>query len=326
LGKAPVHPSPMRVRPKSKHSTGSRSDPDSQPGTPITLPIPELTQAEVMEISKTLPYCVFKGDREREPDLRIYQRIMIKRGKDGVMPEDAPFVLRFPPKGAKEPRELIRYKAKVHMISDDLDVEGSNGRGTPPPDSSVGAIPVGIPTFGMFNPMLNNLFTQLKAPQFTGKAEDWQNFKKEWLKYLNLLKSSTPGGQLPDNVLLQALKSSLDTQTQRILVKREELDTSITYIQFWGELETEYETDLTNKHRAAWKSVKLDDPENLTFKNWRKFITEFEIRRNRIEDWTEIEEYQLIMQNLFSTWRKKIMEEEGKRKKQQCLDKNVWST
>jgi len=55
----------------------------------------------------------------------------------------------------------------------------------------------------------------------------------------------------------------------------------------------------------------------LTLQNWKKFCTEFEIHRNRVEDWTEVEEYNLLLKNLSSYWRKKIVQEENKKKRTQ---------
>ena len=179
-------------------------------------------------------------------------------------------------------------------------------------DESANSIPTHGPSmttstmYAAYDPAIGKVLGDMGKPKFSGKAEDWQKFKMGWERHVAILTESSPSKNLPDLILLEALKGSLDPHTQKLLEKGQEDDIYLTYEQFWHDLETEFETDLTSKHRAAWKAVKLSDPENLTLKNWKTFFLDFQVRKNRVEDWTEVEEYAMIMQNLSSSWRKKI--------------------
>jgi len=61
---------------------------------------------------------------------------------------------------------------------------------------------------------------------------------------LGFLQLSTPGHEFLYHILLQALKESLDLQTQRVLMKKKEDDPTITYAQFWALMEKEFEVML----------------------------------------------------------------------------------
>ena len=82
-------------------------------------------------------------------------------------------------------------------------------------------------------------------------------------------------------------------------------------------MESEFECDLKPRHRAAWQQVRLENSEKLTLRDWKHFANEFEIRRNRVESWTEEQEYDHLMKQLPQEWRLKIVSEENRRKRTQ---------
>ena len=74
----------------------------------------------------------------------------------------------------------------------------------------------------MNNPLLTGMLSHCRPPRFGGKAEDWQQFRRDWLEYVKMLQWTAPGQDLPDALLLQALKQNLDEETQRDLRRKKE--------------------------------------------------------------------------------------------------------
>ena len=76
---------------------------------------------------------------------------------------------------------------------------------------------------GFGNLALNPIFAQILGtmvpPKFSGLADDWQQFAKEWQEYVRVLGTIAVGGELPDVLLLQALKGCLDDATKKELQK-----------------------------------------------------------------------------------------------------------
>ena len=63
------------------------------------------------------------------------------------------------------------------------------------------------------NVLINKVLAQMALPKFGGKSEDWPAFKKLWRKYLGLIFLTAHGQDVPDGVLLEILKATLDAHT-----------------------------------------------------------------------------------------------------------------
>ena len=74
---------------------------------------------------------------------------------------------------------------------------------------------------------------------------------------------------------------------------------------------------LNAKHRAAWKKIRLENAEKLNLLSWKKFCVNFELHRNRVENWNDDEERDLLMRNLPNAWRVKVVQEKNRRKRNQ---------
>ena len=72
---------------------------------------------------------------------------------------------------------------------------------------------------------------------------------------------------------------------------------------------------MTQQQRNLWKQVKLDTTQPLTGDKWRKFQREFELRKFRVSDWTENEEYDMIFGQLPEFYQIRVGTEESKRRK-----------
>ena len=61
----------------------------------------------------------------------------------------------------------------------------------------------------------------------------------------------------------------------------------------------------------------------LTLKKWQTFRAEFELRRGRVDDWTEREEYDLIFNQLNDFWKMQVAKEERNLQKRQFWVKMI---
>jgi hypothetical protein len=96
--------------------------------------------------------------------------------------------------------------------------------------------------------------------------------------------------------------------------KREE-DPGLSFKDFWVVLQEEFSGDLTRQQRNLWRGVKLDTTPPLNGEKWKKFRREFDLRKFRVSDWTETEEYDLILGQLPEFYQVRVGIEENKRNK-----------
>ena len=125
------------------------------------------------------------------------------------------------------------------------------------------------------------------------------------------------GTEIPDYFLLETLNKCLDEISQKLLQRKREENPSLKFSEFWGLLQEEFSSDSSHQQRKAWHQVKLDVSPPLTLEKWRKFQRDFELRKGRVLDWTEVEEYDLIYSQLPEEHQVKISREENKRRKDQ---------
>ena len=73
----------------------------------------------------------------------------------GQLPRDRPWVFR-----------------KKNAVTKGVNMINAEGAGDP------------LALLALFNPMLNKVLTQLQAPKFSGKPEDWQRFRRDCRGYI----------------------------------------------------------------------------------------------------------------------------------------------
>ena len=102
----------------------------------------------------------------------------------------------------------------------------------------------------------------------------------------------------------------MDSDNQAII--RSKMAQDHDFNEVWAELESRYVKDNLEHHRAHWRQLVLP-LEGLNEDVVRKFRTEWEKRRSRVEDATEEEEHDLLLRRMGPMWANKILTEEEKR-------------
>ena len=72
---------------------------------------------------------------------------------------------------------------------------------------------------GFMNPAGLQLLNQTKHPEFPGRDDGWQNFKREWVQYEKVVGMAHPAG-VSDPMMLKLLEPCLDLATKRRLQKK----------------------------------------------------------------------------------------------------------
>ena len=180
--------------------------------------------------------------------------------------------------------------------------------------SAVGSTPFMHPSW--INPLhgLNILQMAKKPSPFTGReAGDWQRFSREWKPYEKILEQTYPP-TMWDTVKLENLKGLLDKTSLADFQAKYEANNELTFEEFWEEIDREFGRDATAQNRAAWKKVRLHQSgKRLSLDDWRAFQREFVLRRGRVEDRTENEEWELLIAQLPTYWTTEVAKEESKR-------------
>lgn len=134
---------------------------------------------------------------------------------------------------------------------------------------------------------LGKLISKMKRPTFSGKAEDWREFAREWGNWFDLVKEWTPG--ISDKAGLELLKDSLDPASNMLLVAMRDKDPSLTFVSFWRTLQTEFEKNLESHYRRQWEAVSLKGVSQISPYAWRNFVAEFRMALGRVDDVSERE-------------------------------------
>ena len=117
-------------------------------------------------------------------------------------------------------------------------------RGGPPGVSST--TPVGGASTLVVDPnraaILAPFLANFPKPKFSGVDVDWVSFVKEWDYWVNLQQEAY-GLAIPDGILLELLRHSLDEVSRLRLQARRESNPGVTFQQFWWELERTFQRD-----------------------------------------------------------------------------------
>ena len=156
--------------------------------------------------------------------------------------------------------------------------------------------------------IMGQMLSSLPRPNFSGKSQDWHAFKMQWEEWHRRMVSVM--GDTFVEMELGYLKESLDPLNRLVLQAKEEENPQLTARQFLLELKCSYERDAQKNHRVQWENVRLRWMGRITWDDWRKFRAEFELYRNRVNNWTVEEERRLLLTQLPSSFAHKVHDRE----------------
>ena len=100
---------------------------------------------------------------------------------------------------------------------------------------------------GFYHPLMMSLQTQ--KPTLLNKYKGgWNTFAKEWRQFLQTMMVNV-GKTVPDNLVLQTMKTCLDKTDQLLLENHLERNPHLTIQDFWDHLASLYDKD--TKHNTG---------------------------------------------------------------------------
>ena len=182
------------------------------------------------------------------------------------------------------------------------------------PQARVNVIQAGVGVVGMANPIMTEALRSSLVQKFSGRAEDFGEFEKQWKLHLRLMYGAS-GGVLPDEAVLLTLKKYLDDASATVLVGKMGLDPNLSYYTFWESLRSKFLRDARTMHRQNWRSVRLQmSTEKLTLQEWERFQAQYVSRRDLVEDWTDAEDQSYVFAAIPSYYQSKVLGETGRRR------------
>ena len=193
-----------------------------------------------------------------------------------------------------------------------LDQFGSYQSSTPTPNMGPQALQArvcvlgqGAPVMGVGHPLLTEALWASRVQKVSGRAEDFEEFERQWQFHLKIMHGASPG-TLPDAIVLMNLKKFLDEASAALLAGKMALDPDYSYYQFWEELKSKFVRDARSVHRRNWQSVKLTTAGSMaTLQEWLTYQAIYTSKRGLVEDWSDAEDQKLAFSRVPECYRGK---------------------
>ena len=182
------------------------------------------------------------------------------------------------------------------------------------PQARVNAIGQMSNVVGVTNLLLSEALRATRVRKFSGKAEDFEDFEREWNEHLKIMHEASQG-TLPDTVVLMTLRNYLDDASAALLHGKMIVDSDLSYYEFWDELKSTFMRDARAIHRQNWRGVKLVTAgSRVTLQEWAKFQAQYVAKRVLVEDWADAEDQQHVFSQVPSGLQAKLLAETRKRR------------
>jgi len=111
------------------------------------------------------------------------------------------------------------------------------------------------------------------------------------------------------------LKNYLDDASAAWLQGKMEMDSDLSYYNFWEELKSKFTRDARAVHRQNWRAVKVTlAGSKVTLQEWSKFQAIYTTKRSMVEDWSDAEDQQHVFSQVPSGLQIKVLNETQKRR------------
>ena len=162
-------------------------------------------------------------------------------------------------------------------------------------------------------PALLALQQAAKVPYFDGDDRHWVEFARDWVKYSAYALIGAPDGPMGNvlkrDILINCLHGVLRKRYEaRILAQP-----NLTFEEVWKDLEDHYQVDDPHRWRREWGQVYLAQRgEEIKLKDLLFFESAFETAKSMVSDWTKQEELDLLLRQIPTGWRRKVLKAEAK--------------
>ena len=167
---------------------------------------------------------------------------------------------------------------------------------------------------GMTHPMIAQAMRAAKIKKFSGKAEDFEQFRSDWELHLQILHSSV-GGTLPDLPVLGTLLVYLDNASSTRLRAKLRSGPGTSYNEFWAQLKDKYQKDVRTIHRQNWQLVKAKRAgARTTSQEWEEYMATYWSLRELVDGWDDAEDRQLVFRQIPPEYQLAVIRETDRRR------------
>ena len=211
-------------------------------------------------------------------------------------------------------RSAVRRQSGVPLVL----AGGSIGTtATPSASASINEVriaPVGATVGGMVNILpvqLSSALLGVMPAKFSGEPEDWPEWKRRWLHFLENVEEAMP--TVTGMQILTLFKGVLDEASLDKLEAEQIADPDVGYDEFFALVDLEFGGDNVANLRSKWYGLRLKHQGSVRISDWRRFSALFFKLMAMVGDATEEEAERLLLRALPVEWRRKVEVEVDKR-------------
>ena len=180
--------------------------------------------------------------------------------------------------------------------------------------------PVNATSAGMMNVLPGQLSAALLGAmpaRFSGEPEDWPEWKRRWMTFLDNVESAMPG--ITDAQVLTIFKGLLDEASVNKLEAEQMVDPDVGYDEFVATLDLEFGGENASNLRSKWYGLRLHHKGAVRLSDWRTFSSQFIKLMVMLGDPNEEEAERLFLRGVPVEWKKKVEDEVEKRNREGIL-------
>lgn len=169
----------------------------------------------------------------------------------------------------------------------------------------------GMPSSGMlaFNPIMTNFLSRNAIPIFTGEDTDFEGWSREFQGRVSMLRKMGGEVEFIESVLIRELKEALDKGGQDLLDRRLQENPSLTFEEFWVELEKIYARDMAKIRRKKFEEVSLGTERFPTLRQWRMYENAFELNLRMVTDMSDVEIQKKLLCDIPPSLKERVRDE-----------------
>ena len=156
-------------------------------------------------------------------------------------------------------------------------INGAHGGGMPPVQNA----PPQLVPMTCHPAVYQTIFTPM--PKHKGDSTSWPEFRQKWSERVKLLVASGP---VDNQILLTQFADAMDSVAKKIIEARRAEDDTLTYQQFFAEIDAHFSKSARQSSRARLESICLKSTygTRMTMKEFEAFDAEFRLLRSECRE------------------------------------------
>ena len=134
----------------------------------------------------------------------------------------------------------------------------------------------------------NSTGIQIPLPKFSGKDSDWTEFKLEWNDTLAVYES-TYKNDFTEQMKLYTFGCCMEDVAKKRFIAIHSSQPNLSYADIFRIFENEFGRDVVSQPQRDWENLTMRHINNLTLRDIRTFVSDFNICLSRLGTLSEFE-------------------------------------